>query len=370
VKKAPPAIGFARPDREYEALRAPIDQAIGNVLTSGKLILGEEVARFEQLFARTTGAKLAVGVSNGTDALVCALLALEIGAGDEVVTGAFGFVAAAEAISRVGATPVFADIEPASLALDAAAVRRARSERTRAIVSVDLFGVVHDLAPLRAAAPGVPIVEDAAQALGSTLGGRAAGTFGEIGTFSFFPSKTLGAAGDGGACVTGDARWAERISRIRLHGSGNAYAWETRGGNYRLDTLQAALLVVKLGALPERMARRKQIGEMLVATARKAAVTPIVGGADSEPIFAPLALRIEAARRDGVLARLREANVDARVHYPTTLSASPPFARYAQDQIFLEAERATRELLSVPCHAELTDDEVVELERALACALA
>jgi UDP-2-acetamido-2-deoxy-ribo-hexuluronate aminotransferase len=370
VKKTAKSIGFARPDREYEALRGAIDRAIAKVLGSGRLILGEEVERFERQFASEVGAPFAIGMSSGTDALVSALHALQIDEGNEVIVGAFGFVASAEAIVRVGAKPVFVDMEPENLGLDGDAVRRAVTERTRAIVSVDLFGVVHDPAGLRAAAPGVPIVEDAAQALGASIGGRAAGTLGEIGTFSFFPSKTLGAAGDAGACVTADASLAERIARVRLHGSGSAYAWETRGGNYRLDSVQAAVLAVKLAALPQRIARRRTIGELLVATARQAGATPIVGTPDCEPVFAPLALRVDAAQRDPILARLREANVDARVHYPTTLAASPPFSRYAQNAVFPQAERATRELLSVPCHPELTDDEVDDLRRALTRALA
>jgi dTDP-4-amino-4,6-dideoxygalactose transaminase len=363
-------IGFARPDREYEALRGPIDLAVGRVLRSGRLILGEEVERFEHELARAVGSEHAVGMSNGTDALVSALHALGIADGDEVIVGAFGFVAAAEAIVRVGATPIFVDIEPRDIGLDAGAVRRAVSQRTRALISVDLFGVAHDVSALRAAAPGIPIVEDAAQALVASVAGRHAGTLGEIGTFSFFPSKSLGAAGDGGACVTADANLADRLARIRLHGGGTAYAWEMRGGNYRLDALQAAVLSVKLAALPARLARRRLIGEQLAAIARRAGATAFTGAADCEPVFAPLAVRIEARRRDAVLTRLREAGVDARIHYPTTLAACPPFARYAQNAVFPEAERATRELLSVPCHPELTDDEVDELTGVLARALA
>jgi UDP-2-acetamido-2-deoxy-ribo-hexuluronate aminotransferase len=363
-------IQFAQPDREYEELREPIDHALRRVLASGRLILGEEVARFEHGFARAAGARFAVGLSSGSDALVTALHALGASEGHEVIVGAFGFVAAPEAIVRVGATPVFVDVEPTRLALDPAEVGRAVSPRTRAIISVDLFGVVHDLSALRAAAPGIAVVEDAAQALGGFDLGRPAGTLGEIGTFSFFPSKALGAAGDAGACVTADARLAERMTQIRVHGGGHAYEWELRGGNYRLDAVQAALLEVKLTALPARLARRREIGQLLVATARRAGALPLTGPATCEPVFAPLALRIGAARRDEVLARLREAGIDARVHYPMTLASSAPFARYARGIAFSEAERATRELLSVPCHPELTDDEVEDLARQLARALA
>jgi UDP-2-acetamido-2-deoxy-ribo-hexuluronate aminotransferase len=238
------------------------------------------------------------------------------------------------------------------------------SPRTRAIVSVDLFGLVHDTAPLREVAPGVAIVEDAAQALGSTLGGTHAGTLGDIGVFSFFPSKALGAAGDGGACVTNDDALASRMTRVRTHGAGKTYAWETRGGNYRLDALQAAILAVKLAHLPARLARRRAIGDRLVAAAREAGLSPLVGAPDCAPVFAPLALRVPG-RRDACLARLREKGIDARVHYPTTLAASPPFVGHTAGSVFPESARATRELLSVPCHPEMTDDEVELLETAL-----
>ncbi|HEX9296757.1 MAG TPA: DegT/DnrJ/EryC1/StrS family aminotransferase, partial [Polyangiaceae bacterium] len=260
--------------------------------------------------------------------------------------------------------------------LDPVGVASALSGRTKAIVSVDLFGVVHDLDPLRRAAPEVAVIEDAAQALGAALGAKSAGTLGNMGTFSFFPSKALGAAGDGGACVTDDPSVADRIRRIRNHGSGRTYAWEMRGGNYRLDALQAALLGVKLTTLPARLARRRAIGARLVAAARGAGLTPLVGATSCAPMFAPLALRVtaggpkaapshSAAGRDELLARLRDAGIDARVHYPTTLAASPAFAHYAAGRSFPESERATRELLSVPCHPEMTDEEVTFLEREL-----
>jgi len=361
-------LGFARPDREYQALRESIDDAVRRVLGSGRLILGEEVVAFEHAFARAMGARFAVGVSNGTDALVTALHALEVGEGDEVIVAAFGFVAAPEAVVRVGATPVFADVEPLSLGLSPSAVRAAVSERTRAIVSVDLFGIAHDTSALRA--PGIAIVEDAAQALGTTRDGRRAGTLGEIGTFSFFPSKALGAAGDGGACVTDDEQLAARMARIRLHGGTNAYNWDRRGGNYRLDALQAAVLSAKLTVLPARLARRRAIGEELAAVARRGGASPICAPT-CEPIYAPLALRIEG-RRDQVLARLRADGVDARVHYPVALSTCRPFSHYPRrprDAEFPEAERATGELLSVPFHPELTDDEVSDLLEKLGLAL-
>jgi dTDP-4-amino-4,6-dideoxygalactose transaminase len=358
-------IDFARPDREHEALRDELEEAASRVLRSGRFILGDEVARFERAFAAAVGAAHAVGVSSGTDALATALHALGVHEGDEVIVGAFGFVAAPEAVLRTGARPVFVDVEPLALALDAAGVRAALTPRTRAIVSVDLFGVVHDLAPLRDIAQGLPIIEDAAQALGATFGDGGAGTHGDIGVYSFFPSKALGAGGDGGACVTNDERLASRMVEVRAHGSGKTHPWQIRGGNYRLDALQAAILSVKLDTFPSRVARRQTIGRRLVDAAQRAGASPIVGSPSCTPCFAPLALRVPEPLRNDWLVRLRERGIDARVHYPTTLPACPPFATYADASSFPKAARATRELLSVPCHPEMTDDEVSFLEDAL-----
>jgi dTDP-4-amino-4,6-dideoxygalactose transaminase len=365
-------ISFARPDREYEALRAPIDEAVSRVLRSGHSILGPEVERFEQAFAALAGARFVVGVSSGTDALVCALHAMGIGPGDDVLVGAFGFVAAPEAIVRVGARPVFVDVTRDMLALDWRGLAEARTARTRAVISVDLFGIVQDLGPVRRAVPGVPVVEDAAQALGSSLDGKSAGTHGDIGVFSFFPTKALGAAGDAGACVTGDMRLAERLGRVRVHGASGAYAWDLPGGNYRLDALQAAILSVKLAALPQRLARRRAVGQRLASAADILGAIPIVGLEPSSSAFAPLALRVDAERRPAVLAALHERGVDARVHYPEILPEAPAFAAHAEGQAvsFPEAHRASRELLSIPCHPELTEEEIVTLEDGLRRALA
>lgn len=362
-----PSITFARPDREHEALAPLLERAAASVIRRGRAILGEEVEAFERELAAFVGTDFAVGTSSGTDALVAALHALNVGPGDEVIVAAFGFVAGAEAIVRVGAKPVFADIEPARLGLDAQCVSSSLSSRTAAILSTDLFGVVHDLRPLRRLAPSIPIVEDAAQALGSSLGGVRAGCHGDIGTFSFFPSKTLGAVGDAGACVTCEPSLRSRIARARSHGSASAYEWEAPGGNYRLDELQAALLRIKLAHLPARIERRRMIGDRLVALARRHGAVPIVG--EGVTLHAPLALRVTGGRRDDVLAGLRARGVDARVHYPTPVSSSRAFQSFADDRRFPEAERASAELVSIPCHPELTDEEVVHLERALAEAL-
>jgi dTDP-4-amino-4,6-dideoxygalactose transaminase len=361
-------ISFAAPEREYALHKTEIDDAVARVLASGRCILGEQVESFEAEIAALVGARFALGTSSGTDALCVAMHALGVAEGDEVILGAFGFVAGAEAVVRLGARPVFVDVEPENLALDAEAVRRSATPRTRAVVSTDLFGVTHDPAPLRAAAPGVAIVEDAAQALGSSLEAQA-GTLCDAGIFSFFPSKVLGAAGDGGCCVTNNPLIAAQARRARVHGASATYEWDERGGNYRLDEIQAAILRVKLRHLPARIDRRRSIGRRLAEIATRMGAHPVLGTPACSPVFSPLALRIGNGRRDQVLARLRDRDVDARVHYPHVLAASGAYLSFAGGQVFPNAERATGELLSIPCHPELTDSEVERLVLALTEAL-
>lgn len=356
-------ISFASPAREHQASREALEEAVLRVLRSGGYVLGPEVEAFEHDLARYTGAGFAVGVSSGTDALVCALHALGIGHGDEVIVPAYGFVAAPEAVVRVGARPVFVDIEPATLGPDPDELRCAAGPRTRAAIVMHLFGQAVDLTPIRAALGSLPIVEDAAQAIGTFREGRHVGTVAELGTLSFFPAKAFGAGGDAGAVLTADPELAARVRRARVHGSPRAYVWEEPGGNYRIDALQAALLRAKLQALPARMERRRSIGLRLARIASEAGASVIDGSGSCTATFAPFAMRV--AQRDRVAASLRELGVDARVQYPCTLPGSRAFAPLAGSHSYREADRASRELLSIPCHAELTDDEVAEVERAL-----
>lgn len=358
-----PSITFAYPDREHEALQPALEQAALRVLRSGSYVLGPEVQAFERAFAAYTGSLHAVAVSSGTDALVCSLVALGVGAGHEVIVPAFGFVAAAEAVVRAGADPVFVDIEPHTLGPDPEGCARVRSDRTRAVIVMHLFGQAVDLAPVRAATGGVPVIEDAAQAIGTRLEGRQVGTLDQVGTFSFFPAKSLGAAGDAGAVVTPDAGIAERVRRARAHGASRPYLWDGPGGNYRMDALQAALLAVKLEAIEPRLLRRRAVGRRLADVAMQHGSRVIDGTPGCEPTYAPFALRVP--QRDRVLQGLRDRGVDARVHYPVTLVDAPVFAAARRSGPFPEAERATRELVSLPCSSELTEPEVERLVRAL-----
>ena len=357
-----PSITFAYPDREHEALQPAIEQAVTRVLRSGSYVLGPEVQGFERAFAAYTQAAHAVAVSSGTDALVCGLIALGVGPGHEVIVPAFGFVAAAEAVVRVGAVPVFVDIEADTLGPDPSACQAARSERTRAAIVMHLFGQAVDLDPVREALGGLPVVEDAAQAIGTRLREHQVGTLDRIGTFSFFPAKSLGAAGDAGAVITSDAELAERVRRARTHGGSRPYRWDGPGGNYRMDALQAALLAVKLEALEPRLLRRRAIGRRLADVANEHDAHVIDGGPGCEPTYAPFALRVVG--RDRVLEQLRDRGIDARVHYPVTLAGAPTFCG-DEPRRFPQAERATRELISLPCSSELTEFEVDRLVRSL-----
>lgn len=333
------------------------------VLRSGSYVLGSDVQAFEQAFAQLTNAAHAVAVSSGTDALVCALIALGIGPGHEVIVPAFGFVAGAEAIVRVGARPVFVDIEPDTLGPDPAACASACSQRTKAVIVMHLFGQGVDLAPLQHAVPDLAILEDAAQGIGTRMDSQQVGSRGAVGAFSFFPAKSLGAAGDAGAVVTNDPELAERVRHARVHGATGAYRWDGPGGNYRMDAVQAAILTVKLTALEQRLTRRRLFGSRLANLLASRGVVVLQGGPKCDPTFAPFALRTSG--RDEALGKLRSQGIDARVHYPSTVASSKAFRGVSGDGAFPEAERATRELLSLPCSPEMRDDEFERLVRAV-----
>ncbi|MBM3271556.1 MAG: DegT/DnrJ/EryC1/StrS family aminotransferase, partial [Candidatus Sericytochromatia bacterium] len=247
--------------RQYQALKPELDAAVAKVLESGHYIMGPTAKQFEQEITEFLGTSHAIAMNSGTDALHLALRALEIGPGDEVITTAFTFAATSEAIGILGATPVLVDIDPATYNLSPDAVRAAITPRTRAIIPVHLFGQPADLEPILAAAGerDIAVVEDCAQSTGATWHGRYTGTLGTIGCFSFFPSKNLGAAGDGGMCTTADPALADRLRMLRSHGWKRKYYQEVIGVNSRLDEIQAAILRVKLPHLPAWNARRLEI---------------------------------------------------------------------------------------------------------------
>lgn len=333
---------LADPTTEMAEVRDEVHAAVSRVLDSGRYVLGPEVEQFEREVAERCGCRHAIGVSSGSDALVAALLALGVGPGDEVITTALSFVATAMAIVRVGARPIFVDIEDSSLLIDPTLVARARGPRTKAIVPVHLFGRMADVRALEEL--GVPVVEDAAQAFGAERGGRQAGAAATLGCLSFFPSKNLGGAGDGGMVLTDDAELADRVRRARVQGQGARFVAEGVGGNYRLDELQAAILRVKLRRVQAwNAARRARAAAWRTALWGSAVRLP-----EDVPGHAWNHYAVRCADRDALRARLEGFGVETGVYYPVPLHRQSPFA--AAGASLPVAERACGELLSLPVH--------------------
>jgi dTDP-4-amino-4,6-dideoxygalactose transaminase len=328
-------------------LRDAIMAAITRVIDGGGFILGPEVESFERELASTLGVRRAVGLSSGTDALLVALMALAVKAGDEVVTTPLSFYATVGCIARLGARPVFADIEPDSFNLDPVAAASACGAKTRAVIPVHLFGL-----PARLPAVSVPIVEDAAQAIG------ACAVKGAASCLSFFPSKNLGAYGDGGALLTDDDALADKAVLLRAHGSKPKYVHHVVGGNFRLDALQAAILRVKLPRLSDWTARRRANAERYRRLFAAASIPPelrVPRDADGH-IYNQFCIR--APRRDALREYLSKSGVGTEIYYPLALHLQPCFADLGyKPGAFPHAELATREALALPIYAELTEAE-------------
>jgi dTDP-4-amino-4,6-dideoxygalactose transaminase len=346
---------------QYAPLLGELKERLAAVLDSGQFVLGPEVRAFEQEVAGFLGTREAVGVANGTDALVLALEALGIGAGDEVVCPAFTFYATAEAISRVGATPVFCDIDPATLNLDPADVAARVTDRTRAIVAVHLFGRPAPLAELPA---GIPVVEDAAQAFGATVGDKCVGSIGVAGTFSFFPTKSLFGLGDGGLVVSEDADLAARVRLLRHHGSRDKERFEAVGMNSRLDEIQAAALRLFLGHVDGWNAARRE------AAARYAqlGLGELCELPRDETGHVYHMYVVRSSGRDRIVEALRAAGIGHATYYRTPLHLQPVYAGLSYEPGSLpETERAARETIALPLWAGITaaqQEEVAATIRA------
>ncbi len=343
---------------QYATLRPHIRAAIDRVCESQHFILGPEVAALEEEVAAFCGARFAIGVSSGTDALLASLMAIGAGPGDEVITTPYSFFATAGVIARVGARPVFVDIDPQTFNLDAGAVRAQVTPRTKAIIPVHLFGRCTEMAPLLAVAEeyGLYVIEDAAQALGARdEQGRQAGTIGHMGCFSFFPSKNLGAFGDGGMVVTNDAELAEKIRVLRVHGGKPKYYHRVVGGNFRLDALQAAVLRVKLPYLAAwTEARRQNAKRYCSLFSERGLLKWLVPPADTPGhIYNQFVVRFP--ERDRLQAFLKERGVETEVYYPLPLHLQECFRELGYRQgDFPHAEAAARESLALPIYPELT----------------
>lgn len=358
---------------DLRALHAPIERelkdAMARVVDSGAYVLGAEVEAFERSFAEYTHTPEAVGTSSGTDALLASLMALGVGPGDEVVTTALSFLATGMVIARLGARGVLVDVEEDGFHADPSRVERAITAKTKAIVVVHLFGDVARSGEIAriAAARGVAVVEDAAQAIGASRGEVAAGSAGVLAAWSFFPTKNLGALGDAGMVTTRDARLAASLRSLRVHGQAKRYSGATIGGNFRLDALQAAVLGVKLrhleGWTRERRANAARYREWMEAAKLTRVVT--LPRAHEGHTFHQFVLR--APRRDALAESLRARGIESAVYYPEPMHLMPSFASwgYARGD-FPHAERRCAEALAIPVRPGLSEGEARDVVRAIA----
>ena len=346
---------------QYASIRSEVEVAIERVCAGQRFILGPEVEALEAEIARYCGVNHAVGLSSGSDALLAALTAVGVKPGDEVVTSAYSFISTASVVGRLGAKPVFVDIDSESLTIDVDAAVESLSSRTRAIVPVHLFGRCVELDRLLevAASRGIAVVEDAAQAIGATdSGGRVAGSLGEIGCLSFYPSKNLGGFGDGGMVILDDVGTAQRLRAFRNHGDVGGSTYATVGGNFRLDALQAAVLRVKLRYLPKWTEARRARADRYRRLIDEAGLEEIVRAPAVAPGHVYNQFVVRVPERDRLRGFLNEKGVETAVYYSTPLHLQPCFRSLGYERGSLpQAEAAAAESLALPIHPELAPEK-------------
>ena len=349
---------------QYANIREDVRAAIDRVFTSQRFVLGPEGQALETELARYCGTTHAIGCASGSDALLLALISCGIGPDDEVISTPFTFFATAAAVTRLGARPVFVDIDEGTFNLDPERIEASISPRTKAIVAVHLYGQCVDMKPLMetAAKHGIPVIEDAAQAIGSEDRGRRAGSIGTIGCLSFYPSKNLGGAGDGGMLVTSEDDHARRLRSLHVHGEDRKYHHEVVGINSRLDEIQAAVLRVKMAHIEEWTRARQRKAEQYELLFTDAGLneqlkTPQVRR-DGRHVFHQFAIRVAAGERDALREHLRTRGVGSDIYYPLPLHLQNCF-RYLgyEEGAFPAAERAATETLALPIYPELTDEQ-------------
>ena len=342
---------------QYKTIREDVLKQIGEVLDTQRCIGGPKVELLEKQVAALCGCRFAIGVSSGTDALLASLMALNIGPGDEVITTPFTFFATAGSIARVGATPVFVDIDPKTYNIGPSKIEAAVTKKTKAIMPVHLFGQVADMDPIMQIARqhSLAVIEDACQAISAAYKGKKAGAIGTCGCFSFFPSKNLGGIGDGGMAVTDDEALAHKLSLMRNHGMEPKYYHKFIGGNFRLDPIQAAALLVKLPLLDQwSEARRKNAAYYTAKFKGSSVVTPFISQ-DCVSIFNQYVIRVP--RRDEVIRHLQKNNIGCEIYYPVPLHLQECFAYLGKGPgSFPESEKAAREVMALPVYPELTDE--------------
>ncbi|MBL7107212.1 MAG: DegT/DnrJ/EryC1/StrS family aminotransferase [Phycisphaerae bacterium] len=349
---------------QYAKIEKDVLAAVSEVLSSQRCIGGPKVAEFEKKIAAVSDCKYAVGVSSGTDALLLSLMSLDVGYGDEVITTPFTFFATAGSIARVGAKPVFIDIDPLTYNIDASEIESAITKKTRAIIPVHLYGQVADMDSIMQIAQKykLPVIEDAAQSISSAYKGKKAGSIGNAGCFSFFPSKNLGGIGDGGMVVTNDKDFYDRLVIMRNHGSNPKYYHDFIGGNFRLDPIQAAALIVKLPFLDQWSQARRCNAEYYNSKFAYTIVnTPYISN-DCQSIYNQYVIRVP--KRDELVKYLRQNQIGCEVYYPVPMHLQKCFENLGYKKgDFPQAEKAADEVLAIPIYPELTDemkDYVVE----------
>ena len=342
---------------QYHRYRSEIDSRMAGVMEHGNFIMGSEIAECEVALAKFAGTKHAITVASGTDSLEIALRAWGIGPGDEVITVPFTWISSAEAIGLVGAKPVFVDIDPFDYNIDTTKLEAAITPRTKAIMPVSLFGQMPDLATINAIAAkhGIPVLEDAAQSFGASQGGRKSCAVSTVGSTSFFPAKPLGCYGDGGALFTDDDDLALRMKAIRTHGGSKRHHHTLLGMNGRFDTLQAAVILAKLPHFADEVEARSRIGARYSDLLGDVCQTPAVRPGNIH-VYAQYTIRVPD--RDALGAKLKEAGIPTAVYYPKCLHEQPVFADLGYKWgDFPEAEKASREVISLPMHPFLSDED-------------
>ena len=355
--------------KQQDRIRNTIEENIKKVLDHGQYILGPEVAELEERLADYVGVEHCIGVASGTDALQAAMMALEIGPGDEVITTPFTFIATGEMIALLGAKPVFVDIDSQTFNIDPQHIEAAITPKTKAIVPVSLYGQCADMDAINAIADkhGLPVIEDAAQSLGATYKGRQSCSLSTIGCTSFFPAKPLGAYGEAGACFTNDDNLANIMRQIRVHGQDRRYHHARLGFNGRLDTLQAAILLAKLDIFPDEVVARKDIGAQytqLIQQVEKPITAPYIAEGNTS-VFAQYTIQIDD--RDNVAQKLNEQGIPTAVHYPIPLNHQP--AMNQSDVQLPVTEVAAKRVMSLPMHPYLEKKDQLLIIQMLADAI-
>lgn len=352
--------------RQQQRIRADLEKRMHAVLAHGRYIMGPEVAELEQRLAALVGVEHCIGVASGTDALLIAMMALGIGPGDEVITTAFSFIATGETIALLGATPVFADIDPVTWNLDPASMEKCITAHTRVIIPVSLYGQCADYDTINSIAErhGLVVIEDAAQSFGATYKGRPSCGLTTIGCTSFFPTKPLGAYGDGGACFTRNDELARIMREIRVHGQDRRYHHARIGINGRMDTLQAAILLAKLEIFADEVERRARIGNRYHELLQGIVTVPRIESHNTS-VFAQYT--IEVGQREQLRRGLQDAGIPTAVHYPLPLNAQPALAgRCSGNHSLPCTERAAARVLSLPMHPYLEEAEQQHVVNQLA----